>query len=183
MEDNTHLKSIQKNNQELKNTLILEQKHKQNNNSFDQDNKLKDKYYDKLETKSSNSLIKFDKYKVSLDDIEKINARKKYSSKDAQIFNEDNDSVTISESFNDEKEIINHDIKANLKKEKKEKIVKKVKEQIDSETISEDNPELFKEVDKIMNMNKLQNDFDKINEKTNSSFKDDKSTKMDIDKI
>ena len=34
-----------------------------------------------------------------------------------------------------------------------------------------------------MNMNKLQNDFDKINEKTNSSFKDDKSTKIDIDKI
>ena len=185
MEDNTHLKSIHNNYQEIKNTLVLEPKHKQNNNSFDHDNKLKDKYYDKIENKSSNSLIKFDKYKVSLEDIEKNKARKKFSVKNDQIFNDEDESITISESFNDEKEIINNELKENVKKEKKEKIVKKDKDkdEVDSETISEDNPELFKEVDKIMNMNKLQNDFDKINEKTNSSFKDDKSTKMDIDKI
>ena len=33
-----------------------------------------------------------------------------------------------------------------------------------------------------MNMNHIQNENEKNHEKTNSSFKDDKSTKMEIDK-
>ena len=53
----------------------------------------------------------------------------------------------------------------------------------ESSSISEDNPDIYKEVERIMNNNQMPNETDKNNhEKTNSSFKDDKSTKMEIDK-
>ena len=42
---------------------------------------------------------------------------------------------------------------------------------------------MYKEVEKIMNINQIQNEIEKNHEKTNSSIKDDKSTKLDIDKV
>ena len=72
MVDNNHLQLIPKNNKDFKNTFIIESKNKPNNNSFDKDNKFNDQNYDKIDNKSSNSFINFDKYKGTFDDIEKI---------------------------------------------------------------------------------------------------------------
>ena len=95
----------------------------------------------------------------------------------SRIINETKeDYKSISDSLNNENEIINNNTKESIEKMSH---IKKEKVDNDSETISEDNPELFKEVDKIMNYNKI----DKNIEKTNSSFKDDKSTKLELDKI
>ena len=165
------------NDKDLKKTELSVNSNKlKNNNSLEIHHKEKDTNYEKAEPKSSTKLVKIDKYKDNFSDIDEEKSTKKFSSK---IINEINDDyISISGSSNNENEIINNNLKESMEKIK---IQKNKKETVDndSETISEDNPELFKEVDKIMNMNKI----DKNVEKTNSSIKDDKSTKLEIDKI
>ena len=143
----------------MKTDLSINNKKSENNNSFDINCKNQENNYEKIEPKSSNDLIIIKKYKDNFKDLDNIKEIKKFNPK-----NDNEDNISISESLEEENEN---------------------KENNESETISEDNPELYKEVEKIMNINKIQiqNEFDKNNEKTNSSFKDDKSTKIDIDKI
>ena len=144
-----------------------------NNNSFEINKEEKENDNEKIEPKSSHELIKM--YKDNFDEMEGNKMKQKYKQNSQNILEDINeDNISISDSFSNENQKINL-------KEKKEKINKK--EEDESETISENNPEYFKEIERIMNINIIQSDIEKYNEKTNSSFKDDKSTKMDIDKI
>ena len=109
---------------------------------------------------------------------------KKYKSNNEEIIKEINeDNISISESSDNENmniiEIHKKDEKENNNSNKENK-----NKDDESSSISEDNPDIYKEVERIMNNVQIPNETDKNNhEKTNSSFKDDKSTKMEIDKI
>ncbi len=163
-------------------------KFKNSNSSFD----LKNDEEERSESKNSTKiLVKNDKNKLGLTPTvisEKtvLSKFKKNSSKIIKELNEDSDSISISESSDSEN--INNENEIMSEPKKNEKSFTNKKEKMEkmenSSSISEDNPEILKEVEKIMNNNNLiQNDAEKNHEKTNSSFKDDKSTKMEIDRI
>ena len=119
-------------------------KNRSNNNSLEMNIKGKDNNFEKIEPKSSTELIKIDKYKNNFSDLEEEKSTKKFSSKIINEMNEDY--ISISDSLSNENEIIN-----NKTKEIIEKVNDNEKNNNESETISEDNPDLLKEVDKIMN--------------------------------
>ena len=108
----------------------------------------------------------------------------KFTQKSSKVIKELNeDSVSISESSDEENEINENEIINENKKKEEKSAVENQEKYENSSSLSNDNPELLKEVDKIMNNNHIQKDYEKNHEKTNSSFKDDKSTKMEIDRI
>ena len=160
---------IQNNDKDLTKSEINLINQSKNNNSIEMNQKGKETVVEKTTVKSSNKLLKVDKYLDNFSDIEEEKYIKKLSSKNKEI---NEDYISISDSLSNENEIINNKTKENISN-------KNEKDDKDSETISEDNPELLKEVEKIMNINKIDKNF----EKTNSSFKDDKSTKLEISKI
>ena len=86
------------------------------------------------------------------------------------------DNISISESNSNDKSIMNLN---------KIKTINSIKESsynsIDSSSLSDDNQG---KIDNRINTNQIFNkDNEKMIEKTNSSFKDDKSTKVELDKI
>ena len=181
------------------NTTIYPKNKKINNNSFEEDKSNK-KGSTNIETRSSKALkITKTRSEIIHSKMEEKenNSLYKYKNQSSNIIketNEDNISISASsEEIDDNENDLLNEFKKNSKllnttnnnsinNNNKEK--EKSKEIENSSSLSEDNPELDKEVEKIMNMNinMIQNDYEKYHEKTNSSFKDDKSTKMEIDK-
>jgi hypothetical protein len=158
----------------MSNTSIKPRKSK-NNKSFD----LKNDEENIPDPKQYNKICKSNEI-VDNNDM----GKKKYESKNDEIIKELNeDNISLSESSENENmniiEIHKKDEKENNNSNKENK-----NKDDESSSISEDNPDIYKEVERIMNNNQMPNETDKNNhEKTNSSFKDDKSTKMEIDKI
>ena len=158
----------------MSNTSLKPRKSK-NNKSFD----LKNDEENIPDPKQYNKICKSNEI-VDNNDM----GKKKYESKNDEIIKELNeDNISLSESSENENmniiEIHKKDEKENNNSNKENK-----NKDEESSSISEDNPDIYKEVERIMNNNQMPNETDKNNhEKTNSSFKDDKSTKMEIDKI
>ena len=100
---------------------------------------------------------------------------KKYSKKNNKTIKEEDEinveNISISDSISDESDNENDILKEFVKKNSLS-FTENKKNVENSSSISEDNPELYKVANKILN-----------NEKNNSSFKDDKSTKVEFDKI
>ena len=181
------------------NTTIYPKNKKINNNSFEEDKSNK-KGSTNIETRSSKALkITKTRSEIIHSKMEEKenNSLYKYKNQSSNIIketNEDNISISASsEEIDDNENDLLNEFKKNSKllnttnnnsinNNNKEK--EKSKEIENSSSLSEDNPEIDKEVEKIMNMNinMIQNDYEKYHERTNSSFKDDKSTKMEIDK-
>ena len=99
-------------------------------------------------------MVKVKKYKDKFKDLDNLKEIKKFNPK-----NDDEDNVSISESFEEENE---------------------GKENDESETIIEDIPEFFMEVERIMNINniQIQNEFYKNNEKLIALLKTIKAPKL-----
>jgi hypothetical protein len=158
----------------MSNTSIKPRKSK-NNRSFD----LKNDEENIADPKQSNKIFKANELADNND-----MGIKKYKSNNEEVIKELNeDNISLSESSENENmniiEIHKKDEKENNNSNKENK-----NKDDESSSISEDNPDIYKEVERIMNNNQMPNETDKNNhEKTNSSFKDDKSTKMEIDKI
>lgn len=171
----------------MSSTHILSKKKPKNNNSFDFKNDDDDKLGSNIEPKSSKAL-KLEKCRSDLikDNLEENSIYQKYkknSSKVIKELNEDNISISESSEDKDEDNQFLSEIKVSKKSQKSinnNKVSFNLGE--NSSSISDDNPETYKEIDKILNNNQTQNDNDKIHEKAISSFNNDKSTKMEIDK-
>ena len=162
----------------MSNTSIKPRKSK-NNKSFDLKNDEENNNNINIaDTKQSSKILKVNEFA----DINEIGINK-YKANNEEIIKETNeDNISISESSENENmniiEIHKKDEKANNNSSKENQ-----NKDDESSSISEDNPDIYKEVERIMNNNQIPNENDKNNhEKTNSSFKDDKSTKMEIDK-
>ena len=210
-------KKIPKSEKELvkMNSGLITSKNKlfQSNKSFEFKNDVEEgtiNHATTIDPRKSSKKLRLDKNKNESD----INSAedkfifKKYTKTSSKVIKEiTEDNISISESSSEDKD--NEKEKENEKDNENEILSSQkgsrpslvvIKEKLElggnSSSISEDNPELYKEVDKIMNNNNnnisnnnnnnnnhIQNDNNEKNhEKTNSSFKDDKSTKMEIDK-
>ena len=164
-----------------------------NNKSFDLKNEEDEKHGGSggsnhgsiIEHKSTSKIFKLEKHYNDYDMIDENKIIKKYKKESNTIKEINEDNISISESSSEDNASPNED-KSEKKNEKNEKN-KKNKEnsnvQENSSSISEDSPNMYKEVEKIMNNNNpIQNEFEKNHEKTYSSFKDDKSTKLENDR-
>ena len=155
-----------------------------NNKSFDLRNEEDEKHGGSggsnhgstIDNKNSSKLLKLEKHYTDYDIIDENKIKNKYKKESNTIKEINEDNISISESSSEENATPNED-----KSEKKNK--ENLKNQENSSSISEDSPNMYKEVEKIMNNNNpIQNEFEKNHEKTYSSFKDDKSTKMENDR-
>ena len=93
----------------------------------------KETVVEKTTVKSSNKLLKVDKYLDNFSDIEEEKYIKKLSSKNKEI---NEDYISISDSLSNENEIINNKTKENISN-------KNEKDNKDSDKISEDNSKLL----------------------------------------
>ena len=131
-----------------------------------------------LDPRSTNDLYYLKNHKMKFYDENKLSTLTKYKNNTTKTINEINeDNISISENSS----ISNEDV-LNEAKNKKEKITQNILKEknrtSNSSSFSEDNKKILKEIKDKENLN----DVDKNHEKTVSSLKDDKSTKMDLEK-